>query len=423
MTVHLYSKKFYKFLVSKDEENNKNRLYLFKDYPIDSLNGKFVISLQHPKYLRLFSVFESYIEYIKWILSIAGSARTCYEMIMGEFNQKPHFDIDIKTSDDTFANNVLQSLIDNIIIQIPDIVIDRDLLIYTSHGENKRSFHVVVNGWYHNNNLEAKQFYHDCIDGITNEEYKQHIDSAVYSIHQQYRLLWNHKLESDRCKILLETFKYKDVEYRHKYCIEPINEKHKLFLQCEESLVSHTAACKPLKSNLKLSDMTPIKYEDFNFSEATVKKVIERCTEMYKGVFKYDELKDGYLIVFKRLKPSMCDSCERIHEHENPYVILKSHIQGIVNVYFNCRRGKNILIFTVSDDSNDDNGQEEQTNDDDNDGRHRSDDSGSGGVDGTPKLTNNDREFLSNIRLPNRSDMKSLGMFGYNKLLNPTGNY
>jgi len=53
----------------------------------------------------------------------------------------------------------------------------------------------------------------------------------------------------------------------------------------------------------------------------------------------------GSIISLKRLKPSFCKICERVHEHENPYLLVIDD-----NVYFYCRRNtdKNLPLGKIN---------------------------------------------------------------------------
>jgi hypothetical protein len=60
----------------------------------------------------------------------------------------------------------------------------------------------------------------------------------------------------------------------------------------------------------------------------------------------------GNVIVLDRIKPSYCNICKRIHEHENGYVIVIDDEQ----IWYSCRRGKGIMLYNNFVVLNEDNG-------------------------------------------------------------------
>ena len=81
------------------------------------------------------------------------------------------------------------------------IDISTDILIFTSHNENKKSYHIIIDHYYHMNNLEAKAFYNEIISKIS-PNFTKFIDHSVYSSIQQYRIVGSQKVNSNRPKII-----------------------------------------------------------------------------------------------------------------------------------------------------------------------------------------------------------------------------
>ena len=79
-----------------------------------------------------------------------------------------------------------------------------NVLIYTSHGGNKRSIHIVLNKLAHTDHTEAKLFYNEVCKEITiytkaiytKDKYLDFIDPAVYKSNQQFRVLGSQKVGS-----------------------------------------------------------------------------------------------------------------------------------------------------------------------------------------------------------------------------------
>jgi hypothetical protein len=115
----------------------------------------------------------------------------------------------------------------------------------------------------------------------------------------------------------------------------------------EASLITQTSSCILLSCQ---TEETPIvkkfgnsEIRDFEFNPLTteeINKAIELCSQKM-DFFPFTYLKviedNGIssLILLKRHKPSMCNICNRIHEHENPYLVIHGEEK---HLYFDCRR-------------------------------------------------------------------------------------
>lgn len=353
---------------------------LMDDFPLNSLFRHLVICYT-PKYLpgntrpfltkegkpvHLFAHFDSYLDFFEYLQEIAPQDRHFFEIICGEFPQKPHFDIDIKESAlqtgdqlDEVANFLLNQVIRGCRAAFEDMKLmldlEKDILVYTSHGNDKRSFHVVINNYCHSDNKEAKAFYERVMDKVrywtqennVHKTYTEFIDHSVYSARQQFRTIGSQKIDSNRPKTYWENFLFQGHNYTHKYS-EPItDEVRKRIVMLYESLVSFTSNCKLLPSLLAGKS-----FSDYNFTDRTDlnKEQLQECFNMIKACmtscpFTVKEV-TGHRILLKRMAPSMCSMCNRVHENENPYLYI---IDG--RVYWDCRRsedGNKLLLGYIS---------------------------------------------------------------------------
>lgn len=125
---------------------------------------------------------------VKWAKPTSQS-RNFYEVILGHQAQKPHFDLDVDLTTISTHGYSTEEIIassedvkDCLLHCISEILLDYnvpynrqiDLLIFPSHGPNKRSYHIIIDGYCHSNNVEAKAFY----------------DLVMESLHIKY-LQWN----------------------------------------------------------------------------------------------------------------------------------------------------------------------------------------------------------------------------------------
>lgn len=136
--------------------------------------------------------------------------KTLYEVINGF--QKPHFDIDSNTmieSSNILLNALIKAIGDILIETGIDYKPENCLYIFSSRGPNKRSFHVIVTGWYHVNKYEAEAFYNLCKNRI-NIPPGVSLDGNVYKINQQFRLFGSSKKDANRPKILEKDIIYNE---------------------------------------------------------------------------------------------------------------------------------------------------------------------------------------------------------------------
>jgi len=357
------SKRWY-FRLVHDSDKKRSRA-LMDDYSLNQLTTHLVVCFT-PKYLpnsnkpfitkegnqgRIYAYFDSYIEFYQYMTIIDKRDRTFYEIIFGELPQKPHFDIDINLEDvnekypkedinmigEIVKDSVISECINVLSENDVSIDINRDILIYSSHGESKRSYHIIINNKCHDDNKEAKAFYQKVVEKIrviTNGKYIEFIDSSLYSPRQQLRIVGSEKQGSGRIKEFHENFIYKNQQYKHIYNEEIIDNSIKNLVVIYESLVGFTSGCTylplfaPIRSNdyNNLADMADLQSNDIDYCINMMKEKIKDCPFSIKSV-------SGHIIILKRHGSSYCPMHNKNHEHENPYIYILSG-----KVYWDCRR-------------------------------------------------------------------------------------
>lgn len=371
--------KWYYRLKPKKEENGNLSKGLFSDTPRNTLTNAMVVSLSHydtrtKKELRLYAHFKSYLEYGIYQMKLPQHERCFYEIILGECAQKPHFDLDI--SDRRInGEEVKDNLIDAIIKVLSDrdiqIKLETDVLVYTSHSHqktetenkqdknhsasngnesNKQSYHIIINNFCHANNIEAKAFYHKVIEHVKSE-FVEYIDQAVYSPSQQFRLPGSQKINTPRIKTFQTVWNYHNKEIKYQYPETPDSPEHAFVMQLESSIVGYTGNCRFLPAFEPKSDQ--IKHYDKEIDDVTPAEANQAINligkagniNIHDSRFPYKFLGiNGPIVMLKRTKPSKCKICERVHEHENPYLVVVGEEKS---VYFHCRRspnGKNLFL-------------------------------------------------------------------------------
>lgn len=309
----------------------------------EARQGLLICGISH-KNTRLFALFPSYINFTRFHLSLPPEKRCFFEIILDSY-QKPHFDLDFSPGVehvDEYFNYFLEIMISTFEELFSPLNLSTDILIFTSHGA-KKSFHVIIDNYMHFDNFEAKEFCLRIREKLP-EEVKPYLDTSVYSKKQQFRIVGSQKKESGRIKTLLSPWSYKGQRVEYCFRQEPINEGHKLNLLLEASLVSYIGNCALLSYLIKQKEPEITSSEEI--SSEMAKKAFGLLAQK-ANVLTFPGGKEGgfaslpyeirdvvrNVVVLKRLRPSMCRICRRIHYHENPYLIVK---QG--HVYFDCRR-------------------------------------------------------------------------------------
>jgi len=365
----IYGKKWYYGL--KKSKEHEYKFNLLDEYKLNDVAKHLIVCLEPDKLpgqyepartkkgkmYRYYTLFDSYLDFYTYMLKFPIEDRNFFEVILGDLPQKPHFDIDIDQKDvidgsiEDIGSILYQSVIQYSIEVLKDISvsinIETDILIYISHGKDKRSYHIIINNKCHDGNEEAKAFYQTVIDKITeafninNKEYVKYIkfiDNSVYSKKQQFRIMGCQKYSSNRPKRFLERFKYNNIEYKHKYVESFANDDLKKLAILYESLITFVSGCSYIQSLVK-----PKIYHNYNnYNNNYLDDVtINRCMKMLKEKMDYcpfsissidDEKRTIYL---KREAPSHCPICNKREPHESrdPLIYINKG-----RVYWNCLR-------------------------------------------------------------------------------------
>ena len=315
------------------------------------------------KFMTIF-LFASYL-----FKEVQLSHRCFYEYIFGNFPQKPYFDLDIplkkkKTKENENkkeftprlgnrtpspkkeikqtltaeeAEMALIELIESILRLYPKIK-KTDIMIFNSHGEEKRSYHVVVDNYCFTNSSGNRNFFNEILKTYP-EEFKFALDSSMYKSIQAFRMFESHKWGAPE--------RIKKIDYLSKW-MHPlennedmeISNDHMKYLTFYSSLITNTSYCEILPNYGTMEEKKV--FDEVFFEENEILNALllcaknEGCNSFENGNFPYSirEVKGG-LIVLKRLRPSFCKLCNRSHENENPFLTIK---KGDNSVFFNCNR-------------------------------------------------------------------------------------
>lgn len=355
---YIYNKLWYTKLISGSRTNKG----LLDDYTTDDLVSHLVVCLNYvnkTNYLEyLYAFFDSYVDFFEYKKQFSQHHCSFYEVI--NFNQKPHFDIDIKMSD--LINNyypdqtiyydelletgnlLIETIIRSIkILLLPNILnLTKDVLIYTSHGNNKLSYHIIIDNWCHHDNLEAKSF-HDKVlyysGCLLQGRLVEFIDPSVYSTNQLFRMLGSHKYDNNRIKIFQPMFMYRGEMITH---ISNNDKEHKLYDMKEfsKSLITFTAESNLLQSFYKKKLYNRYNYD---FTGENIKDIEKLLFLHFKSAYTIREIYESSILLNTVVR-IMCPICKRVHIHENPKLIIFKN-----EVSWTCRRAEEKYFLGVID--------------------------------------------------------------------------
>lgn len=321
-----------------------------QDYTLGELEKAVLICVHHKK--RLFTVFSSYIELMTYLRQIPAP-HNYYEIILGEYSQKPHFDLELNRRDhpidfdkhdpNKLRNDVLEAILAT--LKTKEITLDlaRDVLFYQSHGPDKISFHIVIDNYCHANHLEARSFYlevYQRLPAYLRNLQPPFLDPAVYSRKQQFRLIGSEKYQSGRPKTFIPQWSFHDQNITYIPPETPENPGHAQLMRLKSSLVSCTIDCQFLPSfgeiliphTKSFGEIPDIAREEAEQAVTLLAELGEMTPEDSEFPYRLLNIRSN-IVILKRLRPSHCRICQRIHHAENPFLQIIED-----RVYFHCRR-------------------------------------------------------------------------------------
>ena len=378
MHVDPRGKKWYSLFSS---DKNVDGVYLTRDYPRSKLHDKLVVQAE-TRTGRKFAVFDNYIDFNKYQRLIDEQYRCFFETVLGEYPQKAKFDLDIKPI--IIDGNIInlndminhEKIKDNLIISILKVLtensiyfeIEKDILLFTSHSKetyagdvseainsnSKRSYHVIIDNLCHSNNLEAEAFcfmVQSCMD----ENWAKYLDTTVYKSLQQFRILGSQKKGSGRVKKFCEQWKLQEtlIEYHYKQELKDVIDKE--LYQLNAAMISNCGYCRyfPIfRSTINPGIGIKRNYDNIeDIPEESARNALNVLAKsanitVLDPIFPYRLRKiNGNLLDLKRIRPSRCIICERIHDNIDPFIIIKNSNE----VHYGCRRANNAtkLVGTI----------------------------------------------------------------------------
>ena len=336
-----YEPKFYPFY----KLNEKSPwLSLQENEHIDDIS---LILQYHDGKRRSFCKFPSYIECFKWISKIAAPQQNFFETIRQDIRggiRKIYYDIDIVRStcpSDMFNIEYAEKLKDKIIcLTLKHVTCNLNkIMVCSSHGENKLSYHIIFNQTYLPNHLYCKEIY-KLVNNELDYQEQQFLDGSVYKSIQQFRLLGSQKPNSGRPKIFHKKWVYKNTQIEYEYDEQPEDEKLEKLQKFKESLITWTMDLVPEQKKVTLpNENKKVSLYSMISSDIDMIKLNELIPDT--NSFSVRGIHNN-IVMLNRLKPSYCEVCLREHQNENPCLLIIGNKQA---VYWDCRRSDGTTKF------------------------------------------------------------------------------
>lgn len=225
-----------------------------------------------------------------------------YEVIRGNRPQKLYFDLDAGSPE---LFEVADGVLEFLLRRIPEVdPLQKDVILFSSHTETKRSYHIVCNGVWYPSNKHVKALAHLCCEGLT-EVQRSVVDLAgCYKNPQQFRMVFSSKIGKGNTKV-------------------PIGNWFgtTLVQVFYPSLIGYVSDCvEGREVEVKIKEPEPFTPGMYMGAMSALWDALpDAITEQFKLGAKY-----GEIIGLKRTRPGMCPICAREHKSENAFLTVNS---------------------------------------------------------------------------------------------------
>lgn len=309
-------------------------------------NGNLVICREiennTDKPYKNFAAFDSHLSYFFYSITTPSNRRSDYEIIKGDVSQKIYADIDIELVDDPLdsnfshskeekyqiSNTITEAYIESLIKIVPSIK-KSDIMVFNSHSNKKRSFHIIVDRWYVQSASHNKELFKNIMENIP-LEYRKYFDYTMYKSIQYFRIFLSTKCGKNRYKMLDNEKSTWNSDWNFNNPAEFIKE---IFLS---SLITYTCSCFLIPIEIKEMTNNVVSRE---IDEKTYSHIIKAFNNFPdRNAFEILKERDTCILLLRR-RPTYCSVCQRTHENENPFLF----VGPSGRIYFNCRRGNGSL--------------------------------------------------------------------------------
>lgn len=283
--------------------------------PLNSFNAFNMLS-------KVYYSFKTHADYVRYANSLPADKRVFHEVIFGNMPQKLKFDIDIKDQKALQAITIDSSLApsnqNDATLYAPDanektnyllhVIMDAVqnmfyimyrhfaplLLFHSCEGD---SYHIIVDKYCVNDNLEAQNFTRAVLSSLP-LEYHKFIDIGVNKRIQNFRMMG---------------------------CCKPANPKHvktpvSESITFEQSLITYTEKCIKVGAQKK-TPQSPQQMHSSEDLEVSHSEIIDIAAEYAaKNNSEFSHHIDN-LYIYKRKGPAHCELCKRTHDADNTMLV------------------------------------------------------------------------------------------------------
>jgi len=275
-----------------------------------------------------------------------------HECIMARCHQKIKFDIDIDVNVLTemlFTDNILGKLGNELKFRLVINVIKKyikitweelfpseplkAILVYTCNRKQKYSAHIIIPKYVAKDVFHCRYFHNTMIKKISS--YREEIVSFVDNVNKMFQ------------QFRLPSSKKEGNYFEYSEELSEIYDGGKYQLYGIDSLITDESNCEILPDidDACEAAQDSIKYDNVEIIE-DIKQIVDRLdNETRKELssnFTFRNVK-GNIIYYKRIKPSYCNICKRIHENDSVYLLV---ING--QIKFKCMRNWKKSIISGS---------------------------------------------------------------------------
>lgn len=326
--------------IHRDDQPEKSLLKYLADRRSTPL-GHIVIYYEYQPDKYVYTLFDNIVELSDYLMAYIwqyGEHNAHFgEVIFSVMPQKIRYDIDIK---DPNAFELFDDCVTEV-IEATEYVLAKhgtaasrlhDIIVTTSHGPHKRSGHIIVDGLCHDHQGEAKHFNGLVMEHISSH-LKPYIDQGVYKSIQNFRMLLSCKNGDSRIKVL-SPWRCGDSHIIWQPSPKMMEQYPKIQdLHFASTLISVTDHCTKLPN---FGYRPPVRHSIVIDLDDYIMKHVHALVQALNHeelVWAIDRIQ-GNKIELKRLRPSMCISCKRVHDSQNACIIITK--DAFIQAWFNC---------------------------------------------------------------------------------------
>lgn len=358
---------------------NEKYISLMDKVGRNEINQKFIICMTIPNQRdknnpkRRFAAFNNVLDFLGYIRDVPRNRWVFFEYIMGGQIQKLYFDIDIdvgklvdigvivapedpnhcKQQLDLFSKELISSLVGRIVSVFNQrgypINLTKQILIFNSNSETKRSYHLIVDGYAVSSNDENSILAHEILEQFPDYIFKSRIIDDLYSSKQQLRLFHSQKPGSNRPKVFVDKWYYGEHLIEYQYPEIPVpDEITKNAIQFttlfQASCVTYIDACQIIAINCSSEKGMPKRRhkmwadtgafdntDDNIITDDIVDAICQRVSPKMFDVYKLerDKISNSCIYLTRRREligtEVMCTLCDRTHSSNNAFLAVNKY--------------------------------------------------------------------------------------------------